>query len=119
MDNTITKNRGPVRRYTASELKLAGHLFDLVIKGTKTSTIRYGFVFVSNECLRLCSSGKAVTVRILAVDYSKTLGSLTEADAQQDGFATLVQLQSEMKRFYPEIVEGDPVTIFRFAKVES
>lgn len=108
-----------VRRYTASHLKLADHLYDLVLSGVKTSTIRYGFVFIINELVPLRSGERSLKVRVLSLDYSKTFGSLTDADAHKDGFTSLPQLRSEMLRFYPQITDSDPVTVFHFTRVDQ
>ena len=116
MSTTPSAADRSVRRYTASHLNLTNELFDLVLTGTKTSTIRLGLVFVANEYLTLRAGGRTLTVRILAVDYSKTFGSLTEADAQQDGFGSITELKDTIKQFYPQITDQDRITILRFVK---
>lgn len=119
MSTTPSAADRPVRRYTASHLNLTNELFDLVLAGTKTSTIRLGFVFVANEYLTLQAGGRTLTVRMQAVDYSKTFGSLSELDAREDGFGSLLELRNAIKQFYPRIVDQDTMTILRFVKVDN
>jgi hypothetical protein len=114
MQSSTGSSTRSVRRYTASQFKLIDRFFELVLSGEKTSTIRYGFVFVTNELLPLCSGARRLFIRILKIDYTKTFASLRDEDAVSDGFQSVEQLRSELLRFYPHIQPEDPVTIFHF-----
>ena len=106
-----------IKKYVASRIKLADRFFDLVLAGSKTSTIRYGLVFFSDNKIPLISNNKTVNIRILKLDYSKTFGELDENDAKRDGFTSLLELRDELQRIYPDINNDDPITIIYF-KVE-
>jgi hypothetical protein len=103
-----------IKRYVATQLKLADRFFDLVLSYKKTSTIRYGFVFFNNERLQLRSNARSSAIRLLKIDYSKTFGDLNEEDAQRDGFQTLEQLKAELRAFYGDVSIDYPMTIIHF-----
>jgi len=103
-----------IKRYVASQLRLADRFFDLVLSGKKTSTIRYGLVFFNNEKLQLRSNARTVSIRLVKIDYSKMFGDLNEEDALGDGFQTLNQLKSELRGFYGDVPLEYPMTIIHF-----
>jgi len=105
-----------VKKYVARRIKLLDHFINLVIQGKKTSTIRYGLVFVTNNYIPLVSNNRTVMVRITNIDYSKKYGDLDEKDAQQDGFNSLLEMKEQLERFYPNISVNDPLTIISFVK---
>lgn len=105
-----------VKKYIAKRIKLLDRFLDLVIQGRKTSTIRYGLVFVTDNYIPLVSSKRTVVVRITKIDYSKNYGDLDEKDAKEDGFNSLSELKSQLERFYPNISADDPITIISFVK---
>src|SRR4030042_5764861 len=100
-----------IKKYVATQLKLADRFFDLVLTGKKTSTIRYGLVFFNNEIIQLRSNARSSTIRLLKIDYSKTFGDLCEEDAQRDGFQTLDELKAELRGFYGDVPSEYPITI--------
>jgi len=103
-----------VRKYVAKQIKLADKFFDFVLSGKKTSTIRYGLVFFTDDRLILLSNKRSLSIRLLKVDYSKTFGELNDEDAYRDGFSTLDELKIELKRFYGDIPPDYPITIIHF-----
>jgi hypothetical protein len=99
------------------KIALADEYFELIERGIKTSTIRYR---KRDYNLGKCqfysdTSDKITIVEITEIEY-KTFGELTEDDALHDGFKTLVELKSTLKRFYPDVKDGDIVTrvVFKF-----
>lgn len=104
------------RKYVAKRIKLLDKFLDLVLKGKKKTTIRYGYVFLTDNYIPLVSNSRTLRVRITKIDYSKKYGDLDEKDAKQDGFNSLSELKSQMERFYPSISANDPITIISFIK---
>lgn len=47
-----------------------------------------------------------------------TLERITEEEARADGFLSLGQLHSAMKKHYPDIVIEEPVTVYHFARTD-
>lgn len=103
-----------VKKYVAKRIKLLDQFLDLVIQGKKTSTIRYGLVFVTDNYISLVSSSRTQMVRITKIEYDKKYGDLDEKIAQQDGFSSLSELKTQLERFYPDISVDDPITIINF-----
>ena len=106
------------RKYVARRIKLTDSLLGLVIQGKKTSTIRYGTVFIAHEHVPLVSDKRIVTVKVTRVEHSKTYGELDDNDARRDGFHSVSELSARLERFYPNILPSDPVTIIHFTKVD-
>jgi hypothetical protein len=107
-----------VKRYVATQLRLADRFFDLVLSGKKTSTIRYGLVFFTKDRLLLRSNKQSLPIRLLKLDYSKTFGDLNDEDAYRDGFGTLDELKAELKRFYGDVPSDYPMTVIHFRMEE-
>jgi hypothetical protein len=103
-----------IKKYVATQIKLVDRFFDLVLSGKKTSTIRYGLVFFTNDHLQLRSNKQSLPIRLLKIDYSKTFGDLNEEDAFRDGFSTLDELKTELRRFYGDVPPDYPMTVIHF-----
>ncbi len=97
-------------------LPLAKEFLHLVRVGRKTSTIRRGNRSWEVGPAVLTSGRDRIAVIITGIRHTR-FGSLTETDAQEDGFASLLELDAVLKRFYPYINETDPVTIVKFRTV--
>jgi hypothetical protein len=106
------------RKYVAKRIKLLDEFIDLVLDGKKVSTIRYGFVFITDVLMPLVSERRELIVKILSIDYSKCYGDLDEKDARNDGFNSLNDLKRQINKIYPYINEKDPITIINFKKVD-
>jgi hypothetical protein len=94
-------------------IPLAKEFLPLVRAGSKTSTIRRGTLRWATGPARLVSGSDQILVEITHIRHT-SLGSLTEADAVKDGFASLELLVTTLGRFYPAIKSADPVSIVSF-----
>ena len=103
-----------VKKYVATQIRLVDRFFDLVLSGKKTSTIRYGLVFFTNDQILLRSNKQSLPIRLLKVDYSKAFGDLNEEDACRDGFSTLDELKTELRHFYGDVPANYPMTVISF-----
>lgn len=103
-----------VKKYSTKTIRLLDKFMDLVISGKKTSTIRYGLVFISDSPVALMSRKRTIMVDVTHLDYSKRYKDLTEKDAHADGFESLESLKREIEKFYPQISQDDQITIIRF-----
>ena len=104
-----------VKKYSTKTIRLLDRFVDLVINGKKTSTIRYGFVFISDNPVTFMSKKRKIQVFVTQVDYSKCYKDLTDEDARTDGFYSLEALKKEIENFYPNIKPNDQITIIKFA----
>jgi hypothetical protein len=87
----------------------------MIINGRKTSTVRMGFVFFTNERVKFkFRSHPDLFVLIKKIDYSKSLQDLTDEDAEIDGFENLQKLKNTLLEFYPDINEKTQLTIVHF-----
>lgn len=98
-----------------SRLNLADQYHELVLNGTKTSTIRLGQVTFIDANLTLNFENKStIQVKIQEVIHGKCLKDLTEEDAEKDGFGSQSNLKEALLMFYPIIEEDSEVTIVCF-----
>jgi hypothetical protein len=97
----------------ASELPLHSDFIPLVREGKKQSTVRKGVRKIDSSLADLVAGD--YRLRVLVTDLNvKPFAALTVADAQRDGFETLPELKSALRRFYPDISPSDPVTVIGF-----
>ena len=103
------------RRYTTDNLKMVDKFYSAVLNNLKTSTIRLGYVFFTDEKLTLSFQNKPdIIVKINRINYSKSFKDLNEEDAITDGFTNLVELKTKLLNFYPNIKENSQLTIISF-----
>lgn len=94
-------------------MALADDLFPSLEAGEKICTIRAGKRDFENGPLTFYTSsrnGHQVTVNVTEVRH-KTLGELTDAEAQMDGASTAQEMAQALKRFYPDINADSMITI--------
>lgn len=94
-------------------LRLRSEFFDVVRRGQKCSTIRAGRRNFKVGPLILQSNFDTLTVQVTEVVYKK-LGELTQDDAQTDGFVTLEELRTTLKKIYPNLHKNSTVTLIYF-----
>ncbi|MEL9991653.1 MAG: ASCH domain-containing protein [Thermoproteus sp.] len=93
------------------------YLEDL-LAGKKRATIRLGRVKRDHEAI-IHSGGKIVAVaEILDVRY-KRVAELDDFDAQLDGYKDVRELKKALRRHYPQIKDGDVVSIIIFGNVKK
>lgn len=82
--------------------------------GRKTTTVRKGYRdYHTRKPAIFCAGQETVPIEIESNKYIK-FNQLTEEDAMNDGFSSLVELKSELKQFYSDIRDNTPVTIVKF-----
>lgn len=113
-DPSTASGRPANRNYVAASLRLTSDMFDLVATGRKSSTVRRGQVLFEALRIPLISGERHLPVRILRLDYSKTVADLSEDDASRDGFSSRSELLSTLHRFYPDLADDEPVTVVHF-----
>jgi len=96
-----------------AELPLHSDYMPLVREGKKHSTVRKGVRKIASNLADLVAGDDRLRVIVTGVDV-KPFEDLTEADAQRDGFESLCELESALRRFYPGIAPTDPVTVIGF-----
>jgi ASC-1-like (ASCH) protein len=96
-----------------AELALHADYMPLIRQGKKHSTVRNGVRQLPGNVADLVADGERM--RVLVTDWGvKSFEELSAADAKRDGFTTLVELTTALRRFYPNISPSDPVTIIGF-----
>ena len=96
-------------------LPLAAEFLSKVRSGEKVSTVRRGMRPYAPGPAILRAGANTIKVSIVRVQHA-TLANLTDRDAQEDGFADRRELVAALRRFYPDIVESEPVTIVKFSQ---
>lgn len=82
----------------------------------KVSTIRAGRKRIERGLLVLESAHKSILVRVSEVKY-KRLSSLTDEEANKDGYANAQQLKKELCSIYPRLRPNSIVTLITFEKI--
>ena len=83
--------------------------------GSKVSTIRSGTRKYPLGPAELRSRLHRIPINIIAVRY-KNFSELREDEASNDGFLSLADLLTALRRFYPSIKDDDAVTIIEFTR---
>jgi len=100
-----------------AELPLNADFMPLVLQGKKRSTVRKGIRKIETKFADLVAGTERLRVLITDLDV-KPFRELSAADALRDGFETLGELKTTLRRFYPNIAPADPVTIIGFAPLQ-
>ena len=108
-----------VRKIITNKLRIEDKFIDQIIVGSKVSTIRYGLIFLSDKLISFNSEERRINVILERVDYSKSFGDLTQENALNDGFQSLEELKKELKKFYPDILDSDQISIIHFKYAEN
>lgn len=95
-------------------IPLAEEFVDAIISRQKRTTIRAGRRNYALGPTQLTSAKGKIPVQIVGVRY-KRFEDLTDADAVADGFESIHDLSSVLKRFYPALKPSDVVTIVEFS----
>lgn len=94
-------------------LRLRPEYMALVASGNKRTTIRAGRQSFEVGPAELVSGRATIPIQVTQV-VRKPFGELVDGDAQLDGFPTLRELEQALRRFYPDLRAGDPVSIVHF-----
>lgn len=96
-------------------LLLADDLMPSLKSEKKICTIRAGKreIYSGNLFFEAVDSGEVVKVYVTEVRH-KTLGNLTNEEAQMDGAETAEEMADALKRFYPDIDADSDITIVMF-----
>ena len=84
--------------------------------GHKVSTVRAGRKRIERGLLVLESTHESILVRVSEVKY-KRFSSLTDEDANKDGYANAEQLKKELCSIYPTLRPNSFVTLITFEKI--
>jgi len=108
------------RKYVAKSLRLKDVYYDDVLRRKKISTIRFGQVLFNDVLIELTFESKpALKINIQKIDYSKTFASISEGDAINDGYDSLLNLKNDLKKYYPNIQDNSPITIIYFQLIDQ
>jgi hypothetical protein len=87
--------------------------------GKKRCTIRLGKVSVAEPEIYLTDGKDRARVRITEIDHSKTFGALSQREVEGEGFNTKTDLESDLRKYYRGVAEGDSVSIIWFEVLTS
>jgi hypothetical protein len=96
-----------------TSIPLAPDLLPLVLSGKKTSTVRLGIRNYRLGPARIVSGNVDIPIEITNIEFMK-LGDLNENVAKSEGYTTLDEFLSTLKRFYPGAKTDGDVTVVRF-----
>ncbi len=95
-------------------ISLAREFLPAVLGGRKTSTIRRGSRRYSPGKAILRVENSDISVWIEHLRYC-TVDELTEEDAKRDGFDSLDDLLYALRRFYPDLIAEETMSIIYFS----
>jgi hypothetical protein len=84
-----------------------------ILAGTQTSTTRKGIRTFPVGPATLVSGNQQIAVEITDLKPEK-FSELTEADAHTGGFETLDALKESLKKYNPELMDSDDMTVIHF-----
>lgn len=95
----------------------AGRYLALIRDGRKTSTIRMRCRVTSGQPITFTNYRDSVRTRCVSVEQ-RVVDTLTDTDAQADGFADLTELLHALRQHYPTLSQHDVVSVIRFQHEE-
>ncbi|RLG78163.1 MAG: ASCH domain-containing protein [Thermoprotei archaeon] len=96
-----------------------GRFADLILKGTKTTTIRLGEVVPKYDEIIIHGGGRPIAKAKITSVKVKRIKELTEEDAKKDGYSSLEELLKDLERVYSrKILPDDVVTIIEFRVIQ-
>lgn len=99
-------------------IRLKPEYMPLVAEGRKRSTVRAGLVKIEPGAAEVVSGLSTLPIQVTGM-VVKRLDELGDDDARTDGFDSLFELRQALRRFYPGLGEGDPVSIVYFEPATS
>jgi hypothetical protein len=96
------------------------NLFEPILRGTKTCTIRLGSRPITLGPLLFRSTAKQdnLQVEVNVTDVIvKRAGDITDEEAQKDGVQSAKDLFTRIRVFYPNLVDDDIITVITFETV--
>lgn len=88
--------------------------FGLVLSGKKTTTVRAGHrSYLPGPAALEFGPSKRLDGAVVRA-HRTSVDKLTVQDARRDGFTSREALLSALRRYYPDLAEGDPVTVVEF-----
>lgn len=88
--------------------------FDLLVSNQKSSTVRLGIRLYEPGPVIVTDGGKRQITHNVSRICITRLNQLTEKDAMRDGFNSLDELQSVLRKLYPNITQKSVVTVIYF-----
>lgn len=97
------------------EIKVSGADLEAARAGKKVCTIRRGIASVRNDRIDLTDGQSRLRVRITRIDTSKKFGQIGMEEARGEGFESVSELRSDLRKYYRNMDEDHPVTVIWFA----
>lgn len=97
------------------EISLSRSLIPLVLSGKKTSTIRRGRRSYNLGYAEIVSEEIRIPVTITRVTHSNPK-LLDESVVRSEGYASLSELLTQLRTFYPDLSDSNDVTIVWFTR---
>jgi len=91
-------------------LRLHPDFLSALIEGRKTTTVRAGWRDLSSGPAVVETGRQSIEVLVTGVRHCR-YADLTLEDAKRDGFESLEQLRSALRRFYPNLSDGSAVSV--------
>lgn len=97
-----------------TRIRVSAPDFNLALAGSKSCTIRLGTICVGNDTLRLTDGTRSTQILVTSVENNLNYEDLTNDHALREGFNTLEELQSDLRRYYRNIDPHQPMSIINF-----
>lgn len=109
-----------LRQYTVrGSMKVSRDDMRLLRSDRKKCTVRRGTISIEGEELEMTDGRVMEMVRILRVDNTKRFVDLSDKEAVEEGFKNREDLLADLRRFYPNIEDEEPVTVIYFERLDG
>ncbi|WP_138431866.1 ASCH domain-containing protein [Fodinibius saliphilus] len=95
--------------------------YEKILEGNKISTVRKGVLIPDSLNITLIFNkiNEKLDAKILRLDYTYTLNTLTEQVAKKDGFNSIQELKDALHKHYPNMNSEQHLTIIEFKVYKS
>lgn len=101
-----------------AQMKVSEGDFDLVLRGTKTCTIRLGRATIQGP-LVLTDGTRRVRISVTEVVQDRRVRELSLRDARCEGMTSVDELRTDLEKYYGVLDPDQPLTVIHFTLVPN
>ena len=107
------------QRVYRDTIKISESDMALLCEGRKKCTIRLGNATVATPEIGMTDGRRTIRVRILRIDNQRQFKDISEKDAADEGSDSKEELIQDLKKYYPQARNTDPITVIYFERAED
>jgi hypothetical protein len=100
-------------------IEISNDDFHLAKQGKKKCTIRLGRVKLLGENFFLLHGANKIKIKVIQIDDTRVFGSLTDEDAQLEGFQAKEELINDLQQYYGKLDRLQPISIIYFETIND